>query len=383
MALATVPTFVRNPVRVGFDDLLFEICEELQLPDSKHELAELRYKTIGQMLFAPYSPFDHFDPDIYPQGSMRLGTTVRPLDGPFDLDFVCQLSVPYWQQNPMTLLDQLYWFFKASDRYRNMVEKKNRCVRLVYADDFYMDILPACRDTASGSTCIQVPDRQMSGWSGSNPLGYAGWFQQRSQLRMYKFAADRAMQPLPLPVEAKEKEVLQLVVQLMKRWRDLFYADNNYPPISIVLTTLAADIYRGETSTSEALLNILQGIVQRLNESEAQGRRLQVLNPVHPDEDFSERWDNRDAAYSHFDMGIRHFAKRWREIYSSGEDPRNAFSEIFGEVVGRVVEKRASRTQRLRENSLLGVKSSGVISSISASVSRMRPNTNHGDAKAK
>jgi hypothetical protein len=372
--------------RTAFDDLLFEICEELQLSPSRHALAEQRYKTIGELLGSDGSPFAADTPNIYPQGSMRLGTTVKPIDGPFDLDFVLHLSRPFHSVDPMDLLDQLFSFFKESDRYKGMTEKKNRCIRIVYADDFYMDILPACDDTRACSTCIQVPDVSAEDWKGSNPLGYASWFHKRSQYRMYKFSAEaRDMQPLPALQPTEEKEVLQLVVQLLKRWRDLFYSRSKYPPISVVLTTLAANLYDGEASTAEALLNVLDGIVHCLDVAHAKGERLKVLNPVHEDEDFSERWNNRDEAYKHFDLGIRHFAKRWREIYLTEDDPKKAFGDLFGAVVGTVVEKRATRLQAARGKALLGVMSSGVITSASASasVARIRPNTNHGDVASR
>jgi hypothetical protein len=157
------------------------------------------------LLCAPDSPFAGEDPQIYPQGSMRLGTTVHPVEGPFDLDFVCQLAVHYRPENPMVLLDRLFAFFKASDRYKGMAERKNRCVRIVYADDFYMDILPACRDHVACETCIQVPDRELRCWKSSNPIGYAACFEQKSRYRMYKFAAARDMQPLP-GLEATEEK---------------------------------------------------------------------------------------------------------------------------------------------------------------------------------
>lgn len=381
MFASPTQVFASAQRRTAFDDLLFEICEELQISPAKYKLAEERYKTIGKLLCAADSPFAAEDPDIYPQGSMRLGTTVHPIDGPFDLDFVCQLSVPYRPENPMELLDRLHTFFQSSDRYKGMVKRKNRCIRIVYADDFYMDILPACLDRSACQTCIQVPDRQLRGWKASNPIGYAEWFHQKSRYRMYKFAADRAMQPLPPLQATEEKEVLQLVVQLLKRWRDLFYTDSDFPPISIVLTTLAADLYRGEDSTSEALLNILDGIVQRIDAAQRQNMRISVGNPMHQDEDFSERWNNRDSAYAEFVKGIRKFANRWREVCENGEDPKPAFAELFGEVVPAVLEKRANRTQSLREDQKLGIRSSGILASATASVTRLLPNTNHGDAE--
>jgi hypothetical protein len=383
MFTGTAPVFKSGARQQGFDDLLFEICEELQLTRAKYELAEQRYKTIGKMLCAAGSPFAFEDPSIYPQGSMRLGTTVHPINGPFDLDFVCQLSVPYRPENPMELIEKLFNFFKSTERYKNMVERKNRCVRIIYADDFYMDILPACRDSGSGPTRIQVPDCDLSGWKPSDPIAYAEWFYRKSQHRMYKFAEARAdVEPLPRLQTADEKEVLQLVVQLLKRWRDRFYSRSDFPPISIVLTTLAADLYRGESSTSEALLNALDGIVHRIDLAHSQGQRLSVINPVHDEEDFSERWDNRDNAYREFERGIRQFAKRWRATCESDANPNNAFSELFGEVVPIVIEKQARRVQALREKGQLGIKSTGVIATttVASVVSHMRPNTNHGDS---
>ena len=156
---------------------------------------------------------------------------------------------------------------------------------------------------------------------------------------------------------------------------------SKYPSVSVVLTTLAANLYNGEFSTAEALLNVLEGIVHCLDVAHARGERLKVLNPVHQDEDFSERWNNRDEAYKHFDLVIRHFAKRWREIYTEAEDPKKAFSDLFGSVV----EKRAVRLQESRMNSQLGVKASGIITSASAStvVARLRPSTNHGSSSSR
>ena len=387
MLVPNKAVYMTESRRTAFDDLLFEICDELQLSPTRHKLAEQRYQTIGTLLAAVGSPFAANDPDIYPQGSMRLGTTVKPIDGPFDLDFVLQLSKPFGSVDPMELLDQLYDFFKSSDRYKEMTEKKNRCVRITYADEFYMDILPACRDSAACATCIQVPDVAAIDWKGSNPVGYAAWFQKRSQYRMAKFSVSEArdMEPLPALQSTEEKEVLQLVVQLLKRWRDLFYSRSKYPPISVVLTTLAANLYNGEFSTAEALLNVLEGIVHCLDVAHARGERLRVLNPVHQDEDFSERWNNRDEAYKHFDLGIRHFAKSWREIYTEADDPKKAFSDLFGSVVGSVVEKRAVRLQESRMKSQLGVKASGIITSASAgaSVARLRPSTNHGSSSSR
>ena len=78
---------------VALDSLLFDICEALQLTPTQHQKAVDRYSAIARTLDGPDSPFKQIESNLYPQGSMRLGTTVKPIDGPHDLDFVCEFNV--------------------------------------------------------------------------------------------------------------------------------------------------------------------------------------------------------------------------------------------------------------------------------------------------
>ena len=96
---------------------------------------------------------------------MRLNTTVKPLKGDeYDLDFVCELSCdPRTFGTPLQVLELLATRLRQSDTYNNMMEVKNRCIRLNYQHEFHMDILPACRDAAAGGTCLLVPDRKAQG----------------------------------------------------------------------------------------------------------------------------------------------------------------------------------------------------------------------------
>ena len=204
------------------DDLLYEICEELQLSSSRYKLAQERYKALSTVLESENSPFKLHRPLIYPQGSMRLGTTVHPINGIFDLDFVLQLARAYREVNPITLLLTLFNFLKQHGKYSNMVTLKKRCVRVTYADSFDMDVLPGCTDPQGTSNCIKVPDRETLGWTDSNPIGYAKWFEKRAQLGILKILMARAL-PLPAQETTEQKRPLQLIVQLLKRWRDLYY----------------------------------------------------------------------------------------------------------------------------------------------------------------
>lgn len=372
---------------VGLDSLLFEVCENLQLSPTQHKKAVNRYKAIAETLDGPNTPFSHIESNLYPQGSMRLGTTVKPIEGPHDLDFVCEFAVTHTSANPMGLLSDMYRVFKGHGVYGGMVELKKRCVRIIYQDEFYLDILPACRDHGNGGTCIQVPDRELRNWTPSNPIAYAIWFEKATRHILVQKFPGRAMvmdhaasvQPIPSLEATEEKTVLQLVVQLLKRWRDVHYADSTFPPISIVLTTLAADLYRGEALLSQGLLLILDRIVERLDVAKANGRRLRVPNPVHSLEDFSERWDTNLRAYAEFDAGIRKLATAWRAVCFGQGNPNRELERLFGEIVNTALIKQARNLQEARERGGLGIRGSGSIAPLASALTPMLRNTNHGE----
>jgi hypothetical protein len=365
----------------ALDDLLYGVCEQLQLSDARYDLAVGRYNTLNKVLESAESPFRYFRPEIYPQGSMALGTTVKPIDGsPHDLDFVLQLSRDHNAVDPMDLIETLYQFLHQHAIYGSMTERKNRCVRIEYADDFYMDVLPACLNLAVSGTCVKIPDCSAQGWADSNPLGYIAWFKGRTRVLKVQRIFDSAA-PIPPQQAVGDKETLKLAVQLFKRWRDLYYAkgDPKLAPISIVLTTLAADTYKGERSVSKALESILRGIIRLIDESRRKGeKRLRVENFSNPAEDLSERWDSNQAAYAAFEKGIRAFGDRWSRLLVRDGGVDGELKELFGEPVATVLKKRASQFQELRSKGKLGISPSGAIATVSAAIIPARPNTFYG-----
>ena len=375
MAIPAISLSSRDFI-VELDDLLFEVCDELQLEPYRYRQAEERYQAMGRLLEAEVSPFALFAPMIYPQGSMQLGTTVHPIEGPHDLDFVLELSTSYQNVQPMKLIRVLFAYLKNNNVYREMVQLKNRCVRVVYANEFYMDVLPACQDRAAGSTCIQVPDRQVKFWKPSNPIGYARWFKQRAEIGGRVVVAKAV--PVPAQQRTEEKRPLQLIVQLLKRWRDICYAGADGAPISIVLTTLAAENYNGEDSISEGLLAVLRRIVAAVASAERMGGRLVVCNPSNLSEDLSERWDGDREAYEQFTSGIRDFSDQWERLLTRGGNVNGELDRLFGETVQQVRVKKAKRLQEARKAGLLGVTSAGRVTPLLTAATPLRPNTFHG-----
>jgi len=381
--MSAAPVLLPNTAESQMDDLLSRVCEEIQLSPTRYQQAVDRYMTVCEWLEAE-GPVASFRPSLYPQGSMRIGTTNKPFGrDEYDLDFVCEFLVsPALFSSPMELLKLLESRLLQHKIYAAILERKNRCIRLNYANEFHMDILPACSDSSSGIGCVVVPDRESRWWKHSNPKGYATWFDQCCQLAVHVMMAERARimakaEPVPEQEIAAEKAILKRVVQLLKRWRDLYYAKHcELAPISMVLTTLAASCYRGQRSTSRAISDILAQMVAM---AEAAKPRIYVLNPANPKEDLSERWEDPEQ-YAAFVSGIRELQRDWTRAMAlvGMQHVSKALEKLFGDPVKAALAKQANRLQELRGQSALRVTPAGIITAAPAISVPMRRNTFHG-----
>lgn len=111
----------------------------------------------------------------------------------------------------------------------------------------------------------------------------------------------------------KWKSTLQRVVQILKAHRDQkFKNDPDGKPASIIITTLAARAYRGQTNVADALSAILAAMPGLVGSN-----KPRVPNPVNPAEDFADRWTPQNGLEAKF--------LRWlREATQDFEALRNA-----------------------------------------------------------
>lgn len=81
---------------------------------------------------------------------------------------------------------------------------------------------------------------------------------------------------------------LRRAVQILKRHRDIYYQGNpKDKPISIIITTLAANAYRGESDVFEALMAITAKMCDGIK---THNNEYSVPNPINPKENFADRW---------------------------------------------------------------------------------------------
>ena len=344
-----------------------------ELTPTEFRNAEEKYRAVGRWLAAPGSLLAIFDPDVYPQGSMLTGTTVRPYGrSEYDLDLVCQL---HWcaHQPPLTIYDWVHGRMAANETYRAILETLKRCLRLNYAGSFHLDVLPACPNDQIGNGSIIVPDRKLECWKDSNPKGFAEWFLTQCQIRDAVAEADRvfkgSVEPLPSPVPSEYKYPLQRIVQLMKRHRDIFFHGGRDIARSVILTTLAGSFYKGQRSLSLALESVLDGIHTAVA---AIPQVPRIPNPVHPDENFADTWDQ--AKYEQFKSYIENFRRGLkaamyptvlteRQGLEKSAEPLN---DLFGaDRVKDAIRAEAAEINERRDSGKLGVAAGGFLTGIS------------------
>lgn len=300
--------------------ILVEMVDQLDLPQYVVKKTVHRYESLGEWFDREKSTLK--DVDIFPQGSFALGTTIRPINDKeeYDLDMGCKVKIPdfksvYTQEQLKKMVGIELENYRNAKGIRKVLEPKHRCWRLEYMDEvnFHLDIVPCIplhRDKQSEykkqledafgykeflnnsvtDVAINITDDRHDDytnishdWIISNPEGYLKWFESRMTSETMLFSNRTSVTPVPL---YNRKTTLQRCIQLLKRHRDNMFGDDKSKPISIIITTLAARAYNGETNIEEAVLNLLNEMPSYINSSSPR-----VSNPVNPNEDFTDRWD--------------------------------------------------------------------------------------------
>lgn len=286
--------------------ILQNLTDFLDIPDSYFEQARQRYQAFGNWLEREGSVVSQYEPEIFPQGSFSLGTVTKPIsdEDDYDIDLVCKLEFSkkmITQKELKELVGEELGTYASAHNMNNDPVEKRRSWRLNYADgaQFHLDVLPSIPDTfiQTGSE-IAITDKQQANynricndWVSCDPIGYAEWFKSRMevqfQIRMKELAESLKANVDDVPVY-KVKTPLQRVVQILKRHRDVTYeGDPEDKPVSILITTLAAQVYENEGDLVEALVNVVTNMANHIKEVDGV---LRVDNPVNPSENFADKW---------------------------------------------------------------------------------------------
>lgn len=370
--------------REEFKDILETLGESLDITQTQYDNLTKSYKAVGEFLqndpaFKPYKPI------VTPQGSLRLGTIIQPINpnDDLDVDLVYRLTEkdPTWTQKD--LKNKVGSRLKGSDRYAPLIEKKEgrRCWTLLYRDNsdnpkekYHMDILPSVVDgkyaekmthlfseSFSAQTInqisIRITDKKAENyatsihkeeWLKSNPDGYALWFADRCKAdKSVKLMAEAIV---PIEKFNKNKTVLQRIVQILKRHRDIMFRhDTEDKPISIIITTLAARAYKGEMNLFEGLENVIDNIENGITKNN-KGEDV-ISNPVNPEENFADKWPTYPKRRENFYKWMAAVKKDIHEILNGKN--KIQIQNTMGRVFGKDLITKASSLLVERRNSKL------------------------------
>lgn len=276
-----------------FDTLL---KDTVNLPKGKLKLLEERVDSIYDTL--DYGDLGTEVLDKKPQGSWAQKTIINPPKGvEFDADFMLELEEqPGW--TPKDYNDAVHQALAVDAVYSKMpLTPKNRCVRVTYANDMHVDVVPYVNRKGEGECIINA---ETDDWEANDADGFTDWMKKK---------------------DAVTKKHMRQVIRLLKYLRDHrgWFEDT----VSIILTTAV-----GNTIDEQ---NVLEDPDCYANVPKTLGRVVADLatwaggNPTvpkveaQPSTTFHHRWE--DSEYQQFRTDIRDLdAKIQAALKATDED---------------------------------------------------------------
>ena len=337
------------------NEMYEEIADELNISDAVFDSANRSYKALGEYLD---NNLEGYKVVIFPQGSMNLGTLIKPVDksDDYDLDAVCKVYHDF--DSPEDLKNLIGDVLKNSDRYSKLLVKEEgkRCWTLKYSDDanFHMDILPSMPNSEENNNSIIITHKEDGKYTFmvSNPEDYAAWF-DKLQEKERRILFEREKREFSAKVEDlrkyKIRTTLQKTIQILKRHRDIKYRnasqeEKDNKPISIIITTLVGYLYNGD----ETILDLICKFVNDFHEYveiDENGKYI-IRNPINEEENFADKWaiypQRKEAFYSWVEDLKKDLITNNFMIFDDLVDKGNHLKSIFGaSVIESVFEKRA------------------------------------------
>lgn len=300
---------------------LKELITEIDVSDYNYEKVTQRYNSIANYIYDNLY-INNLDPDIYIQGSFKLGTAIKPLteEGTYDIDLVCNLTkLNRFSISQAELKEDVGNIIKEYAKEKSMknpVDESSRCWTLNYVDEsnFHIDILPSVPYNDVDDENIAITDKnkdsyyiKSADWEISNPKGYAEWFKDKSRYELYKKEyIKRIYAKIEEVPEYKIKTDLQRIVQILKRHAEVMFENNmKFKPSSIIITTLAAEVYYDAVLVSEDFEDLLLNVIRTLHKAidEDDGDPC-ILNPVNHNEKLSMKWEKDEEYFKYFMLWI-------------------------------------------------------------------------------
>lgn len=250
------------------------------------------------------------------QGSWSHKTIIKPLPNKeFDADLVMYVN-RHNDWEPKDYVNELYYIFQNSERYKDKVNRGTRCVTLDYSADFHLDIIPCITSHSSitNQLTFEVCNRIKNDFERTDSKAYTAWITERNQWT--------------------QNNMLRYTTRLIKYLRDY---KQTFSAKSILLTTLIGNQVRitDKFLAKEYFPDLptsLKTLVNRLNIYLQQYPKMpEIINPILPQEHFNRHWN--EEKYENFRECINRYSNWVDDAYD--EENRNEsirkWRKIFGE----------------------------------------------------
>lgn len=304
-----------------FDDFL---RDEVNLNPTRLEKLQDVVDAISSFL-ANQSDFADMYIDTIPAGSWAHRSIIKPVGetDEFDADVLLYIT----EQNgwlPRDYVENLYAAFRNSSVYKPLAKRMKRCVRIDYAGDFHVDVVPYMERGGAHYITYRLEPEGEGRFELSDPEAFTAWFEERQRITGNNFVK---------------------AVRLMKYLRDY---KNTFSCKSIILKTLLGNevnaievsfensIYSDVPTTLVTLLNKLA--VSLPEDMPA------VMDPGGTGDNFTDRYKD-EWNYTNFRNMIMYYANKatqaineidrdksialWREIFGDDFKPERAKSAVI------------------------------------------------------
>lgn len=353
--------------KAQINDLYERIVKDIDISNDLFDDAETEYNALGQWIDKETPTYKI---GVYAQGSFALGTVIKPLTGTddYDLDLVCEFAEQYGLTAEELKCSVVKPLLQRYRKTRRKIQNKRRCWHVEYEDvpKFHMDVVPAVFCNGYIKITDHNEDNDTYEYIGSNPKGYIDWFRGRMDRRRKIIREQYCKEHKDIITcqadieklkEYHYKTPLQKAIQLLKRHRDIMFQndENNRKPISIIITTIAAELYNNEDNIFDTLCSFLLGAEKYITSHMNHGEYY-IKNPSYTGgtiENFADKWNEHAERAESF--------KNWIQQAKSDLIDEQLFNftrlkmaENIKKSMGEITQKRVFSTMAEEERKSIG-----------------------------
>lgn len=240
----------------NMNELFLTFDEKIKLTTAKSNSLKTSRDSLRKDIKSWFEDNDKSKPNFCWQGSFAMKTTINPLgENDYDMDDGVYLNGYSSDQDTWPAPSTVHRWIKdaTDDRTEQDSIDKNTCVRVVYANNYHIDLpIYIMKDE------VAFLAHKSKGWTESDPKAFRNWF---------------------LDKVSSNGEQLRRIVRYLKAWKDY----KSLPLKGIELTILACEnIDCFDNRDDKALKNTIANIVSKLEDS------YTCKKPVIPNEDLFE-----------------------------------------------------------------------------------------------